>query len=243
LNWRRRDLAGAFVGLLLLLAWDASGADLPLSRLFGQVDGFALRHHWSVQRVLHDGVAQGLHLVFLLLGVNVLLPLPVIGAMPRARRLSWWLMSLLSALAISLLKQQSRVSCPWSFAEFGGRAHELAHLSLAAWRGRRRAGPLLSGRPCVQCLRPGGRCVRAARGVDACLKAVAGGGVRDGLRARPDPTAARCPLRQPQPVEGLDLLAPERAAVEFGRGGAATLQPPTRKRNPAQAHALCINAK
>jgi membrane-associated PAP2 superfamily phosphatase len=131
----------AVVGLILLLAWDASGADMPLSRMFGNGDGFALRHHWLVQHVLHDALAQGLHLVFVLLGVNVLFPLPVIGAMPRAQRLGWWLMSLLCALVISLLKHQSRVSCPWNFAEFGGSAHELAHLSLAAWRGRGDGGP------------------------------------------------------------------------------------------------------
>ena len=48
--------------------------------------------------VLHDALAQGLHLVFILLGVNVLFPLPVIGAMPRAQRLGWWLMSLFCAM-------------------------------------------------------------------------------------------------------------------------------------------------
>lgn len=140
-NWRRRDAAVAIVGLILLLAWDASAADLPLSRLFGNGEGFALRHQWLVEHVLHDALAHGLHLIFVLLGVNVLFPLPVIGAMPRAQRLGWWLMSLLCALAISLLKHQSRVSCPWNFAEFGGSAHELAHLSLAAWRGGGDGGP------------------------------------------------------------------------------------------------------
>ena len=140
-NWRRRHVAVAVAGLILLLAWDVSGADLPLSRLFGNGEGFALRHHWLVQQVLHDALAHGLHLIFVLLGVNVLFPLPVIGAMPRAQRLGWWLMSLLCALAISLLKHQSRVSCPWNFAEFGGSAHELAHLSIAAWRGGGDGGP------------------------------------------------------------------------------------------------------
>ena len=134
-NWRRRHAAVAVVGLILLLAWDASGVDFPLSRLFGNGEGFALRHHWLVQQVLHDALAHGLQLIFVLLGVNVLFPPPVIGAMPRAQRLGWWLMSLLCALPISLLKHQSRVSRPWNFAEFGGSAHDLAHLSLAASRG------------------------------------------------------------------------------------------------------------
>lgn len=140
-NWRRRDAAVALLGLLLLLGWDASGADLPLSRLFGDADGFALRHHWLVKRVLHDGVATVLHGVFVLLGVNVLFALPVIGDMPPARRLGWWLMSLLCAVVISLLKHKSQISCPWNFAEFGGSAHKLAHLSFAAWRGSGDGGP------------------------------------------------------------------------------------------------------
>jgi len=140
-NWWRRDAAVALFGLLLLLGWDASGADLPLSRLFGDVDGFALRNDWLVEHVLHDGIARLLHGVFVLLGVNVLFALPVIGDMPRAQRLGWWLMSLLCALVISLLKHKSQIGCPWNFAEFGGSAHKLAHLSFAAWRGAGDGGP------------------------------------------------------------------------------------------------------
>lgn len=138
---RRRDAAVAGIGLLLLLAWDASGADLPLSRLFGGIDGFRWRDHWLLQGVLHDGAAWGLHLVFVLLGLNVLRPLPLIGAMPRALRLRWWLLSLLCALAISLLKRLSLVSCPWSLAEFGGTAQWLSHATLGAWRGAGDGGP------------------------------------------------------------------------------------------------------
>lgn len=138
---RHRDIALAVAGLLLLLAWDASGADLPLSRLFGTPQGFVLRHHWFVQTVLHDAAAGVLKAVFVVLGLNVLWPLPLIGAMPRALRLRWWLLSLLCALAISLLKRHSLVSCPWSLAEFGGSAHWLAHGTWAAWRGAGDGGP------------------------------------------------------------------------------------------------------
>ena len=126
-RWLRRDIAVALAALLLLLAWEASGADLPLTRLFGNADGFAWRNHWLLERVLHDGAAWCLQALFVLLGLNVLVPLPVIGAMPRALRLRWWLLTLLCALAISLLKRHSLVSCPWSLAEFGGSAQALAH--------------------------------------------------------------------------------------------------------------------
>ena len=35
LRWHRRDLAITLAALLLLLAWDASGADLWLERFYG----------------------------------------------------------------------------------------------------------------------------------------------------------------------------------------------------------------
>ena len=137
----RRDLGSVGLGLLLLLAWDASGADLPLSRLFGSADGFAWRHHWLFERVLHDGAAATLRWAFVLLGLNVLWPLPLIGALPRSQRLRWWLMSLLCALLVSLIKHRSLISCPWSLAEFGGAAHTLSHWSLDAWWGAGDGGP------------------------------------------------------------------------------------------------------
>ena len=140
-RWLRRDIVVAFVTLMLLLVWDASGADQPLTRLFGNAAGFAWRNHWLFERVLHDGAAVCLQAVFVVLGLNVLFPLPVIGAMPRSLRLRWWLMSLLCALVISLLKRYSLVSCPWSLSEFGGSAHALAHGSFAAWWGVGDGGP------------------------------------------------------------------------------------------------------
>lgn len=138
---RRRDITVAVLAGLLLLAWDASGADLPLSRLFGGPAGFALRHHGLLETVLHDGAADLLKAMFVLLGLNVWWPLPLIGAMPRALRLRWWLLTLLCALSIALLKRLSLVSCPWSLAEFGGSAHWLSHATLAAWWGAGDGGP------------------------------------------------------------------------------------------------------
>jgi membrane-associated PAP2 superfamily phosphatase len=139
-TWRR-DAAAALLTLLLLLAWEASGADLPLSRLFGGAEGFAWRNHWLLSAVLHDGMAWAARGLFLLLGLNVLRPLPLIGALPRTLRLRWWLITLLCALSVSLLKRHSLVSCPWSLAEFGGGAALIPHLSPAAWWGAGDGGP------------------------------------------------------------------------------------------------------
>jgi len=140
-HWRQQDLRVIVCGLVLLLAWDASGADLALTRLFGTASGFAWRNHWLFERVLHDGAAWCMRAVFVLLAINIVSPLPLIGAMPRSLRLRWWLVSLGCALLIALLKRQSLISCPWSLAEFGGSAWHIAHGSLAAWWGAGDGGP------------------------------------------------------------------------------------------------------
>jgi membrane-associated PAP2 superfamily phosphatase len=137
----RQDLRIALFGAVLLLAWDASGLDLPLSRLLGTAEGFAWRNHWLLEQVLHDGAAWCARVLFVLLGLNVLVPLPLIGAMPRALRLRWWLVTLLCAVLIGLLKRHSLVSCPWGLAQFGGSALPLAHASIAAWWGAGDGGP------------------------------------------------------------------------------------------------------
>jgi membrane-associated PAP2 superfamily phosphatase len=142
-RWLWRDVAVAVVTLLFLLTWDSCGVDLPLSRLFGSAEGFPWRNHWLLEKVLHDGAAWCARALFVVLGLNVAYPLPLIGAMPRILRLRWWLMSLLCALAVALLKHYSLVSCPWNLVEFGGTARHLPHSSMAAWWG---AGDGASGR-------------------------------------------------------------------------------------------------
>ncbi|MFZ9407944.1 MAG: hypothetical protein ACO26U_12745, partial [Burkholderiaceae bacterium] len=56
------------VGLLMLLAWDASGLDLWLESLSGTASGFAARDHWFLTRILHDDARlfAGLLLVVML---------------------------------------------------------------------------------------------------------------------------------------------------------------------------------
>ena len=52
-----RDLLILATGLLALIAWDALGLDLPISRLFGDAAGFALRDQWFISDVLHSALA------------------------------------------------------------------------------------------------------------------------------------------------------------------------------------------
>ena len=122
-----RDAAWLLAGFLALAAWDAAGLDLPISRLFGNAAGFALRDQWFVAGVLHNGarwVAWGVGLVLL---IGIWRPLPFARRLERAERV-WWLAATLACVAlIPLLKYVSLTSCPWSLAEFGGPASHVSH--------------------------------------------------------------------------------------------------------------------
>lgn len=136
-----RDLLWTMLGLLAVLAWDASGADLAVTRWFGSAAGFEWRGHWFAADVLHEGGQWLGRVLFVVLLVNVFRPLPVIGAMPRRERVVWCVVTLVCAVLIALLKHRSRVSCPWSLAEFGGTARHISHWSVAAWWGGGDGGP------------------------------------------------------------------------------------------------------
>lgn len=50
-----RDLWITLGALALLLAWDASALDRPVSTWFGGLDGFPWRDAWMIRHLLHDG--------------------------------------------------------------------------------------------------------------------------------------------------------------------------------------------
>jgi membrane-associated PAP2 superfamily phosphatase len=115
----RRDAFLLLTFLLLVLAWDMSGLDLPLARSFGGSDGFPWRENWLTAGVLHDGgrVAGWVALGAALLRRDL-----------AGRQRLWWLGTTLSCLAaIHVLKHASATSCPWSLAEFGGAARYVSH--------------------------------------------------------------------------------------------------------------------
>ena len=135
-EWRR-DLVLLGVGLALLTAWDVLGLDQPISRLFADAGGFALREQWFVSGVLHSGsrwVAWGVALV---LFVGIWRPLPFARKLTRAERIHWVVATIACALLIPLLKVFSLTSCPWSLAEFGGTATHVSHWLI----GRADGGP------------------------------------------------------------------------------------------------------
>ncbi len=43
------------VPLGLVVVWDVLGLDVPLAQLSGTGQGFALRDHWLLSAVLHQG--------------------------------------------------------------------------------------------------------------------------------------------------------------------------------------------
>jgi membrane-associated PAP2 superfamily phosphatase len=115
---------GAFV-----LAWDFSGFDLPLMRLFGSAGGFAWQQRpWAL--ALHEIGRAACAAVLLLLLANAVRPLGFLPRLAARERWMWLGVSVGSLLAISALKQHSLTSCPWELREFGGRVPFVSHWSL-----------------------------------------------------------------------------------------------------------------
>ncbi len=131
----RADLLVTALGLLLLLAWDASGLDIAAARLYGNAQGFAWREHWLTGGLLYSGgrwLAIALACALLL---NV--RWPWFSGLTRSERLRWLLVTLGCGLLVPLLKNVSQTSCPWDLAEFGGaaQAHHVSHWDFSAQDG------------------------------------------------------------------------------------------------------------
>lgn len=123
----RRDALALALAFLALLAWDAAGLDLALMRWWGGPAGFPLRDHWLALGVLHEGGRWAAHAMLALLAINVWRPLPFARGLARCERVAWLLATAFAALVVSLVKQHSLTSCPWSLAEFGGAARYMSH--------------------------------------------------------------------------------------------------------------------
>lgn len=133
--WLRLDIATTLASLLLLLAWDFSGLDLPAMRAVGSSAGFEWQHHWLTQRVAHDGGRLLAWLVLAVLLVNVWRPLW--PGPTRAERVRWLVVTVVCVVVVPAIKQVSRSSCPWDLAEFDGVAQYVSHWTL----GRGDGGP------------------------------------------------------------------------------------------------------
>ena len=126
----RRDLLVLAAAFVALAAWDLLGLDLPISRLFGDAGGFALRDQWLVSDVLHSGARYLAWALALVLVAGIRRPLPFARGLSRADRIAWVAATAACALLIPLLKLASLTSCPWSLAEFGGTAVHVSHWAI-----------------------------------------------------------------------------------------------------------------
>jgi membrane-associated PAP2 superfamily phosphatase len=124
----RRDLLIALAWLVLLLCWEAVGWDMALARLYGDATGFALREHWLVKYVLHDG-GRALS-ALALIGVATGSVLGDARLMARRQRWAWASVVLLCLVAVPALKRLSSTSCPWDLDAFGGSAMYVPHWML-----------------------------------------------------------------------------------------------------------------
>ncbi|MBT9491723.1 MAG: phosphatase PAP2 family protein [Paucibacter sp.] len=131
----QRDLAITLLALLSVLAWDFSGLDLPLARLFGSADGFHLREAWLTSHLLHEG-GRGLAWLLLIwqgLHAFALKPLPLTP--PRRERRYWLGVAIASIVFVPALKRVTMSSCPWELSEFGGVASYVPHWLLGVYDG------------------------------------------------------------------------------------------------------------
>lgn len=121
----RMDALVAALGLLVLLAWDASGLDLVLIQAVGTPTGFAWRDAWWASRMLHDGGRLLGWLTLAALLANIWRPW---WAGPtRRERVTWVFITLACLLLVPAIKRLSTTSCPWDLQVFGGLATYVSH--------------------------------------------------------------------------------------------------------------------
>ncbi|MCY7317702.1 MAG: hypothetical protein LH617_03055, partial [Ramlibacter sp.] len=89
------------IGLALLLAWDAAGADLQLARLAAPGGDFDLQEQWPFAGPLHAGVRQLTWALALWLLAGLWWPTGVLRRIPRSARLQWLAGMLLGLLLVS----------------------------------------------------------------------------------------------------------------------------------------------
>lgn len=135
-RWRGADLAVLAATLLMVLAWDLSGADFALSAWAGGAQGFPLREHWITARLLHDGGRGAAGVALAVLAMLALLPPRPAAAGPSRREKLGWLAVVIAAMVLApLLKRGSHTSCPWDLAAFGGSVPYVGHWVLGVFDG------------------------------------------------------------------------------------------------------------
>lgn len=127
-----RNGHGLAISFLGLLAWDASGLDRAVARLFGTAQGFALRDQWWLVTLGHHGARYVGWALLLALTFGLFKAWGPLKFFPHGKERCMMVGSIwLSLGAVSFLKGLSVTSCPWDLADFGG---TLPYVSHWAWR-------------------------------------------------------------------------------------------------------------
>ena len=123
----RQPAAISLVAMMLLLAWDFSGADMKMAEIWGDATGFPLRDHWWMVKVMHEG-ARNLGWAFLLvIFIGIWRPWGALKSLPMAERGSLFASVLCALLSVTLMKGFSQTSCPWDLQVFGGVVPYVSH--------------------------------------------------------------------------------------------------------------------
>lgn len=126
----RRSWTWTLILGLAIVAWDASGLDMPTAQWFGTPQGFELRDNFWLSTVLHESARKAGWVVLLALAVVLWRPIgPFRGLhrLSRGERWGLWLSIVLAILAVSLIKGMSHTSCPWDLQAFGGSLPMVSH--------------------------------------------------------------------------------------------------------------------
>ena len=115
--------------LVLTLIWDASGSDLNVATWLAGPQGFALRDHWWLSRVMHEWAKQLAVLIYLGVLVMSVWPKGIWRGLQRRQRFEIATGITLSLLVVSTMKHNSLTSCPWELQAFGGVAQYVSHWS------------------------------------------------------------------------------------------------------------------
>lgn len=125
----RQLLLLTVAGFLVLVTVDATSLDITLARLMGGPDGFALREHWLLTVVLHDGARRASWVLACALTLAVWWPVGPLRRLTQQQRVQLVLTTLTAAFAVATLKRLSASSCPWDLSMFGGFARYASHWS------------------------------------------------------------------------------------------------------------------
>ena len=115
------------LALLALLTWDFSGLDLSVMHWIASPQGFAMRHNWWLEHLLHDRVRHAAVLAYLGVLVMVWLPMGRFRNLRQIQRFEIWAGITLGLVLINVLKRYSQTSCPWDLTEFGGVGTYVSH--------------------------------------------------------------------------------------------------------------------